>query len=195
MIATLILAAGSSTRMGARDKLLEQVHGTPILALLCQRALSLGPTYVTLPSADHPRRKILPQNVQVVVAQDAHLGMAHSLKAGIAALPAQCPGVMILPADMPDITADDLALIKTRALSSTAKIVRAATIDGRFGHPIYFAASQFPRFETLQGDRGAARLCVGLEDETEIVRLAGQRARLDLDTPEDWENYRKSLNA
>jgi CTP:molybdopterin cytidylyltransferase MocA len=189
MIATLLLAAGQSSRMGARDKLLETVDGVPLLALLTARALSVGPTFVTLPSADHPRRFALPQSAQIVVV-DANLGMAHSIKAGIAALGDTATGVMILPADMPDITASDMAAVQVAAAESGLPIVRASTQDGRAGHPIYFAASQFPRFADLDGDRGAHRLTLGLEDQTRLIALKGDRARLDLDTPEDWEAYR-----
>ena len=189
MITTLLLAAGQSSRMGGRDKLLETVDGVPLLALLTARALSVGPTFVTLPSADHRRRFALPQSAQIVVV-DANLGMAHSIKAGIAALRDTATGVMILPADMPDITAADMAAVQAAANLSSAPIVRATTSQGTPGHPIYFAASQFSRFDDLHGDRGAHRLTTGLEDQTLLVPLQGDRARLDLDTPQDWHAYR-----
>lgn len=189
MIATLLLAAGKSSRMGARDKLLEIVDGVPILALLANRALNVGPTFVMLPSAHHPRRSVLPKSAQIVVV-DANLGMAHSIKAGIKALPDTVRGVMILPGDMPDITAADMVAIQTTARNCTAPIVRATTSDGTLGHPIYFAASQFSRFDALRGDRGAFRLTIGLEDQTVLVPLQGDRAQLDLDTPQDWAAYR-----
>jgi molybdenum cofactor cytidylyltransferase len=189
MIATLLLAAGQSSRMGGRDKLLETVDGFPLLALLTARALSVGPTFVTLPSADHRRRFALPQSAQIVVV-DANLGMAHSIKAGITALRDTATGVMILPADMPDITAADMAAVQAAANLSSAPIVRATTSQGTPGHPIYFAASQFSRFDDLHGDRGAYRLTIGLEDKTLLVPLQGDRARLDLDTPQDWHAYR-----
>ena len=59
MIATLLLAAGQSSRMGGRDKLLETVDGVPLLALLTARALRVGPTFVTLPSPAH-RLSLIP---------------------------------------------------------------------------------------------------------------------------------------
>ena len=187
MIATLLLAAGKSSRMAGADKLLEMVDDAPLLAVLAQRALSVGPTYVTLPSADHPRRAVLPQAAQVIPVDGQ---MSDSIKAGIAALPADARGVIILPADMPDITAEDIGKIHAAASTSNAAIIRATTADGLAGHPIYFAASQFPRFAELNGDRGAFYLTTGLEDQTILIPLAADRARLDLDTPQDWASYR-----
>lgn len=195
MIPTLILAAGTSSRMKGRDKLLEELDGTPLLEVLARRALAVGPVYVTLRTGDHARRFALLKAAQVVTVEDADKGMAHSIRAGIAALPDACAGVMILPADMPEITSDDLTLIKTRALDAKPRVVRATTEDGTPGHPIYFAASEFPTFDTLHGDRGAFALCEALSDQTEFVALGGNRARLDLDTPEDWETYRLGLSS
>jgi CTP:molybdopterin cytidylyltransferase MocA len=187
MIAILILAAGTSSRMRGVDKLLELIDGKPVLAVLVSRALTLGPTLVTLPRMDHPRASVVPVGA-TIVAVDGQ--MSDSIKAGIATLPDTATGVMILPADMPDIAAADMATIHAAARKTGAPIVRAQTTDGRPGHPIYFAASEFPKFADLTGDRGGYQLTKDRQDETVFVPLQGDRARLDLDTPEDWAAYR-----
>lgn len=173
--------------MGGRDKLLEPVDGIALLERVVQRALDVGPTVVTIPTKDHPRRAVIPPSAQVVAVSGQ---MSDSIKTGITALPDTASGVVILPADMPDITATDIADIHRAAASSKAAIVRATTADGRAGHPIYFAASEFPQLLSLEGDRGAFHLISGRGDETVFVPLEGDRARLDLDTPEDWAAYR-----
>lgn len=173
--------------MGGKDKLLEPIDGAPILARQVARALTVAPTFVTVPSADHPRCRVLPKAAQVVAVSGQ---MSDSLKAGLAELPETCIGVVVLPADMPDVTAQDIQAIHMSARATDAPIVRAATHDGRAGHPIYFAANLFPRFNTLNGDRGAFRIISDCDDQIELVPLAGDRARLDLDTPEDWAAYR-----
>lgn len=190
MIATLLLAAGASSRMGVRDKLMEQIDGQPLLAVMAARALENGPLYVTLPARDHPRAGTLPQAAQVVAVTGQ---MSDSIKAGIAALPDDMTGVVILPADMPAIAATDIAAIITCAEASQAPIVRATTDDGKPGHPIYFARSVFDELATITGDRGAHAICVTHKADTEFVPLAGNRARLDLDTPEEWSAYRRTL--
>lgn len=187
MIANLILAAGASSRMRGADKLLEPVGGLPVLRVLADRALSVGPTFVTLPDADHPRRAVLPKDATVVTAAGL---MSDSIRAGIAALPADVRGVMILPADMPDITAKDIAKLHAAAMTQPHPIIRATTQDGRFGHPIYFAASEFAALSRLSGDSGARAMLQNREDDILHLPLDGDRARLDLDTPEDWVAYR-----
>ena len=188
MIPILILAAGKSTRMGGRDKLLEVIDGGPLLAIVAKRALKVGPTFVTLPSANHPRRYVLPPAAQVVEVDGE---MSDSVKAGVKALPEDATGVLILLADMPDITAEDIAMVYDAAIASNFPVVRGATSEGYAGHPIYLAASLFPLLRGLSGDRGAARLYTGFEADTVLVSLKGNRCRLDLDTPADWACYRK----
>jgi len=194
MIPILLLAAGQSSRMRGRDKLLEEIDGTPILNLLSARAIMVGPVFVTLPDLNHPRRKALPGDATAVPVPEARNGMSNSLKAGISALPDTATGVIILPADMPDITTADLAAIKAHSQQNLAPIVRATTSDGKPGHPIYFARSLFSLLQNLSGDRGAYQICQDYSAQTKLVPLKGQRARLDLDTPEEWEYFLKNRN-
>jgi len=189
MIPILLLAAGQSSRMRGRDKLLEKIDGTSILSILAARAIKVGPVFVTLPDLNHPRRKALPRGATVVPVANARNGMSHSLKAGVSALPDTATGVIIFPADMPDVTTADLAVIKTHGQQNLAPIVRATTSDGKPGHPIYFARSLFSLFQNLSGDRGAYQICQDYSAQTKFVPLSGQRAHLDLDTPEEWESY------
>ena len=194
MIPILLLAAGQSSRMRGRDKLLEKIDGIPILSILAARAIKVGPVFVTLPDLNHPRRETLPRAATIVSVVDAQNGMSHSLKAGISALPDTATGVIVLPADMPDITTNDLAAIKTHSQQDHPPIVRATTSDGKPGHPIYFARSLFSLFQNLSGDRGAYQICQAYSAQTKHVPLKGQRARLDLDTPEEWESFHRKRN-
>jgi molybdenum cofactor cytidylyltransferase len=192
MIHILILAAGQSSRMRGGDKLLEQVDGSACLTTMVNRALrSRRPTMVVVPDLEHPRAKVA-TGARLVPSPDAHLGMAHSIKAGVAALPDDASAVMILPGDMPEISAQDIqVLADTFDASPDIDILQAATQDGGPGHPIIFRASLFDDFQNLTGDTGAFVILQNHKDRRKLLSLSGQRARLDLDTPEDWENWRQ----
>lgn len=194
MIPILILAAGRSSRMAPRDKLLEQLDGESLLSRTVRRACLVAPTFVTLPSNRHPRAACLPREATSVPAPGAGRdGLSASLQSGLKALPKDCPAVMVLPADMPALTTEDIRNVYDRATVTTAPIVRATTATGVPGHPVVFKRILFPDIMTLRGDRGAAALCSAQSSQTEFVQLPGQRARLDLDTPEAWKAYRESL--
>jgi|TARA_B110000908_G_scaffold171288_1_gene233504 molybdenum cofactor cytidylyltransferase len=191
-IPILILAAGASSRMRGGDKLLEDVTGMPCLQVMATRALATGqPVLVTLPSVDHPRTRCLADlNVKVVEVPDAYLGMSHSLQRGIVALPHTAEGVMILPADMPDITTQDMNEMLTAFSNTDALALRAATETGSQGHPIIFDASLLVEFQYLSGDIGAQSILSKLGKNLALHPLKGDRARLDLDTPDDWSSWR-----
>ena len=57
----IILAAGASSRMRGRDKLLELVEGDPLLRRQAQmvRDVTSGPVIVALPPMPHPRYAVL----------------------------------------------------------------------------------------------------------------------------------------
>jgi molybdenum cofactor cytidylyltransferase len=190
----LILAAGASARMAPRDKLLEPVAGQPLLRRVVQRALDAGvPVVVVLPP-DRPLRAAALAGLAVatVVAADANRGMAASLRAGMAALPMGATGVMILPADMPAITAQDLRQMIARHEAAPDRLLRGATAAGREGHPALFPADLFGALAAVTGDEGGRSVLAAHRDRVEHIALPGDHAVLDLDTPEDWAAYRAS---
>lgn len=206
--AILILAAGGSTRMRGRDKLLEEVRGRPLIAdrvAVACRALALTAdlpahtrtsaepaVFVTLPPravAEGRWRALARTPARVIEVADHGAGMAASLRAGVAALPRDCPGVVVLPADMPDLTADDLVALLARFDGDT--ILRGArAADGRPGHPVLFPARDFAALSALSGDRGGRELLKAEAARVRLVALPGDHALTDLDTPEDWTRWR-----
>lgn len=194
MISVLILAAGQSRRMRGRDKLLEDIDGTPLLHLQAQRAIAVQhPVYVAVPSLDHPRMaQIQGLDVTPITVPDAADGIGVSIRTAIAAIP-PCDAILLCLADLVAIeTADLQAVIQAKTQYPDALVWRGATEDGKPGHPILIDASLRPAFLTLSGDQGGAAILKGHIDQTHLVALPGHRALLDLDTPEDWAAWRKT---
>ncbi|MGR3636492.1 MAG: nucleotidyltransferase family protein [Shimia sp.] len=195
MLAILLLAAGRSARMNTRDKLLEPVDNNPLLQTLTNRASTTGAqVFVVLPP-DRPKRNASLSGTvaQIIIADDAHLGMAHSLRAGIAALPADITAAMVLPADMPEITRKDFAeMHAAHAASPADAILRATSADGTPGHPVIFPRALFADLLTLTGDQGARAILAKHTARLRPVPLPDRHAVTDLDTPDDWDNWRKS---
>ncbi|MEJ6394699.1 nucleotidyltransferase family protein [Gymnodinialimonas sp. 2305UL16-5] len=189
--ATLILlAAGESTRMRGADKLLEHVDGLPLLRLMAQRCAKAGSTRVVLGPDQSKRLAALDDlDVEVITATDDD-GMAASIRAGIAGLKNQA--VMIVLADMPDIRAADLHLLLGLHSQGVAPIVQAASADGEPGQPVVFGSKYLKQLATLHGDHGAKSILKAHARQVALIPLDGARARVDLDTPEDWAAWRQS---
>jgi CTP:molybdopterin cytidylyltransferase MocA len=187
----LILAAGSASRMRGGDKLLEQVDGQPQLARILQAALQTGlPVIVALPP-DRPDRAaaIAGFPAQKITVPDPAQGMAASLTAGLASLP-PAAGVMLLLADLPELTAQDLITLRDAWAQEPEAILRGAAADGTPGHPVCFPPDLRDDLMTLKGDEGARAVLVRHRARLRLIPLPDHHATTDLDTPEDWATWR-----
>lgn len=190
----LILAAGQSRRMRGRDKLMEVVDGTPLIARQAARAraATTGAVLAALPPAPHARRAALAGlDIEMVDVPDAAMGMSASLRRGLESLPKDTQAAMVLLADLPELTTSDMiSVLRAVDLSGKARIWRATTSDGAPGHPIVFASDLFAPLMSLSGDTGGAEIIMANRDITKLVPLPANHARRDLDTPEDWADWR-----
>lgn len=176
--------------MRGGDKLLEPVEGRALLSLQASRALSCGAkVVVTLPVSPHSRHAALADlTLARVEVPDAAEGMAASIRAGIAAMPAGTDAAMVLPADMPEIDAADMAAMI--AAWEPGEILRGAAADGTPGHPVIFPADLFEELATLSGDTGAREVLVRHRQRIRLLPLPDRHALTDLDTPEAWADWR-----
>jgi CTP:molybdopterin cytidylyltransferase MocA len=192
----LIPAAGASARMRGRDKLLEMVDGMPQLRRAVEAARGAGAArvWVTLPPRDgrlaEARHQALDGSwARRIEVPDCAEGMAASLRAGARAAMAQKAGaVLVLLADMPEIEAADLARFVAAFADDPDVIWRGADQDGAPGHPVMIPARLLPAMTKLAGDAGARVLLRG--ERIGLLTLPGTRATTDLDSPEDWAEWR-----
>lgn len=194
-IAILIPAAGASSRMRGRDKLIEEVDGTPLLRRQAMRAVATGAhVAVTLPDHDHPRAQVLAGlPVQLIAVPDASEGMSSSIRRGVGLLPRGLKAVVILPGDMPEIESEDISkLIDGFTSVPFPMLQQATTKDGTPGHPVLFPEDCFMALQTLTGDQGARDVLKANAHRVRHVPIADSRALTDLDTPEAWRKWRET---
>ncbi len=188
-LAILILAAGRSSRMQGTDKLLLDVDGVPLLRHIATEGVNTGlPVMVTVPATGAEARRAVLRDLPVtcVTVADPDAGMAASMASGIAALPTESTGVLLVLGDMPDLTTTDMRALADAFDGST--ILRATDVDGVPGHPVVFPARLFDAIKRLSGDQGAQSLL--RRENVKLVALPGKRATTDLDTPENWARWR-----
>lgn len=195
-IPIILLAAGQSSRMRGTDKLLQQVDDMPLLRRAALIALKAGPVIVALPPEPHARYTALEGlPVQIIPVPDAAEGMNASLRAAMQHLPADASAVVILLADLPELTDDDIKKVSQSIESEPVfTIHRGTTSDGKPGHPVAFGRALFPELRALHGDEGAHTVVKRHSNRVKLIPLAGDRARLDLDTPEAWADWRAKRN-
>ncbi len=185
----LVLAAGASQRMRGADKLLLCHSGLPHLRHIALQAVATGRrVLVTIPQDNPLRRAALAGLGVSILPLHAHgEGMSASIRAGLE-MAQDASGLMILPADMPEITQDDLNRMITAHKADQNAILRGASGDS-LGHPVVFPAALLPQLKTMAGDVGAREIIQKHQGLVKPVPLPARHATLDLDTPEDWADW------
>ena len=186
----VIPAAGASSRMRGRDKLLMDVGGEPLLRRQVRAALGTGyPVIVALPAAHQARHRMVADlPVRIADVRDAAAGMGTSIAQGVRL--AGSGRIMIVPADMPNLGTSELSALIDAASAAPLQIWRGMDAAGTPGHPVIFPSAFYDRLTCLSGDDGARTV---LKDEhVMLAALPGDTAVLDLDTPEAWDAFRQN---
>jgi molybdenum cofactor cytidylyltransferase len=185
VIAGLLLASGASRRFGA-NKLVAPLDGRPMVRWSAEAlASAVDAAYVVVPSQDREIRAALRGlRLHWVENADATEGMASSIRAGVATLPAEAEAVVITLGDQPLIHGDLIrdVVATWRAAPPGIRAVAAQYEDGR-GHPVLFGAALFADLKALEGDRGARELLASLGESLAVVRATEVRPA-DVDTPD-----------
>ncbi|KQP42378.1 4-diphosphocytidyl-2C-methyl-D-erythritol kinase [Methylobacterium sp. Leaf104] len=183
----ILLAAGRGTRFGAAPKLLQPLAGRPLVRHAAEAAIGsgLGPVVAVLGAhADRVGAALDGLDLVRIVNPAYAGGLATSLQAGLAALPAEVAGAIVLLGDMPRVTArhlTDLAEAFRRADPAPSAVVPIHA--GRRGNPVLLNLGLLaPALAALSGDQGAGRLLAGRDDVLACAMDAG--VIQDVDTPD-----------
>ncbi|HTL91931.1 MAG TPA: nucleotidyltransferase family protein [Steroidobacteraceae bacterium] len=180
----IVLAAGASTRFGSAKQLV-RLAGRPLLHTVVTRASEVtgNALIVVLGSGAAQLAPLLKHSPgSVVINQEWREGLASSIRAGVARLPAACSAVMLLLADQAAVTAEDLKRL-AGSWRKQPQHIAAALYSGSCGAPAIFPRSSFRSLSELRGDTGARALLVRNPDR--VVRVPMPSAAVDVDTPED----------
>ena len=193
-ISIVIPAAGKSSRMRGRDKLTETVGDIPLIQKSVSSAVNSLASEVVVVTRDtqHARRKALNgMDARLVVSDLSKRGLSGSIVAGLSAISTNSTGMLVMLPDMPEIESSDLNYLITAF--DGASIIQAATEDGIPGNPVLFPKQFFSEIAALNEDVGAISIVRRNRAVVRQIRLPGQRARIDLDTPEDWLEWRENF--
>jgi len=197
-VAGLVLAAGRSTRMGGPNKLLEDINGKPLVRIATEQVLASRAKPVVVVTG-HQRERVeraldgLP--VTFVHNPDYAEGLSTSLKAGVAAVPADADGAIVCLGDMPQVSAKLIDRLIAAFDPARGALVVIPTIDGKRGNPVLWSRRFFPDLLAVEGDVGARHLIGGYAEAVTEVPLDDGGALIDVDTPEALIAVRAAIRA
>lgn len=188
-IGILILAAGSSSRLG-QSKQLIKVHDKTLLEITIQAGLDSGahPIIVVLGNQAQTHKKVIEAlPIGIVINDQWNSGMGSSLKSGLKVLLENQPNteaVIIAVCDQPFLTANHLKKLISTYSKSSSEVV-ASYYNTILGVPALFGKSLFQKLSALENEEGARKIIRQHEGSIEAVPF--EKGEIDIDTPDDMK--------
>lgn len=194
MIVGIVLAAGSSRRMGTAKALLP-LDGTNLLQHAVSGLTAGGcDEVVVVTSATRDGDRIAAASraagAQVVVNPLDPSEQIDSLRSGLRVLGSSAEAVIVVPVDSPGARPHVVGALIAGFRRTSAPVVLPVSAGER-GHPALFAREAFPAFDAPGLSEGARSVIRMFEPEVMEVEVGEPRVLLDLDTPEEYRRFRE----
>ena len=187
-VAGVLLAAGTSSRYGESNKLLEVVDGEPMVRRSARALLDADLDSVTVVlghEADRVRDALAGLDVAFGENPDYESGQASSVRRAVDHLQAagDVDAAVFALGDMPFAGHESVdALVAT--FEATGRSALAAGCDGQRGNPVLFGAEHFDALADASGDTGGRGVLLGADDAA-IVETGDSGVLRDVDRPDD----------
>lgn len=187
-VSGIILAAGSSSRLG-RPKQLLTLDDDPIVRVVVRNAVSSKLAEVVLVTgseSDAIAAAVGDLGQRTVDNPDFRSGQSTSLKAGLQAISPEAEAVLFLLGDQPEVGPDVI-----NALVDAFEQRRAAIVQPVYGatpsNPVLFSRALFPDLLLIDGDQGARAIVKRHADMVLRVAVSDGPAPGDVDTEEEYQ--------
>jgi molybdenum cofactor cytidylyltransferase len=193
----VMLAAGNSSRMQGRHKLLLPINGEPAIRRSVSALLAAGPEEIVVVTGFNGRSVIealdgLPVRFQFNPYYEQ--GQMTSVAAGVAALNAPCNVVLVCLADQVLLEPDDYRELIDAYGAMPHGSILVPSCNGQRGNPVAFSASYSTEVVSGHINPGCKKLIAEHPDEVSVHEAKHDRFALDMDTPEDYANILARLN-
>jgi molybdenum cofactor cytidylyltransferase len=186
-VAAIVLAAGSSARMG-RNKLLLEIEGETLVRRVVGAACGAGvDRVVVVLGHDEARVRAELEGLpcETVVNPDHARGAGTSVHTGVRHVATEASAVVIVLADMPFVTAAMIAGLVDRYRATHAPVVVS-----RYGNvqapPTLYDRALFAELLAIDDDRGGKQVVLRHQAEAEAVAWP-ENALQDIDSPADYD--------
>ena len=198
-LASILLAAGASSRMGSPKPLLPYLGETILDSQIVLHSAFSAQVFVVL---GHRASEIAAgskrtENAVLLLNPEPDRGQLSSLQCGLRALPARIQAVLIQPVDSPGVApATLLAMCEAwdNAAAAPPDFV-IPTHAGRRGHPVLMRTAIATQLLALPDGATARDVVHAHRDTTLFVETGDPAIHRDIDTPEDYERLIAELQA
>jgi len=188
MISAIILAAGTSSRMGEPKQLLPY-KGISLIRNITLNVLASSVDEVIVVSgcrADEVAGEVNDLTVKTIYNPDYELGQGTSLAAGAGQVNPACEIFLVFMGDQPLINAAIINKLIEEYKQRNCLALRPA-YNGQPGHPVIFDRSLRETMKSLSKDEGARKLLAGLGNQVVELPVPYAEVIFDVDTPEAYQ--------
>lgn len=197
----LVLAAGSSSRMGQFKPLLP-LAGRPALARALESFHAAGPNIrQIIVVGGHRAQELAPicrahaaEGVQLVCNPDPSQGMFSSIRIGVQEISPTSQAFFLLPVDIPLVRAATLQRLM-RCFEQQGRWLIHPTFLGEPGHPPLIGQAMVPRILTHDGQGGLRTVLEEHADHAGLCPVADHAILQDMDRPEDYTKLANQAKA
>jgi molybdenum cofactor cytidylyltransferase len=183
----IILAAGSSSRMGEPKQLMMYKNKTFLQHIIGEaKNANLDPVIcVTGYQSGLITKSISGTDVSIVYNEHWPQGMGSGISAGIEQLLLSDVDSVILAVSDQPFVGSDLFRTMVEWKDKSGKGIVACTYAGTLGTPVLFTKDYFRRLQSLNGNQGAKNIVkLNLPD---VCPVEFEKGSIDIDTIEDYE--------
>ncbi|WP_321945770.1 nucleotidyltransferase family protein [Paraburkholderia sp. J10-1] len=187
----VVLAAGLSTRMAGRHKLLLPVGGEPAVRRVVRAIVAAQPEEIVVVTGFNGRAVFEAlEGIDVRFQSNPRYreGQMTSVASGVAALQAPCDAVMICLADQVLLEAADYRELIEAYASMPCGSILVPMYQGARGNPVVFASSYCPEVVGGRVNPGCRKLIAEHSAEVFLHEAAHDRFCVDMDTPADYQS-------
>ena len=196
-IAAIVLAAGSSSRMGTAKQLL-RLKGRTLLRGSAEAALaSMARAVVIVVGSQAALMRDELGDLAVTIVENPRWAevMGTSISAGIHWITAHAvpfEAAVLMTCDQPHVTGATVGRLIEEQESSAKRLV-ASRYGGTIGVPALFTREYFSALSLLPPEQGAKHVLLNHQDEMAVVDF--EEGAIDLDTPADYERLARGSAA
>jgi len=179
--------------MGTINKLTIDIGGKPMVRHAAEAALASAARPV-IAVTGHQRGEVEAAlkdlKLTFVYNPDYAQGLSTSMKAGLAALPSDIDGAVVLLGDMPRINAAEIDKLIAGFNPVEGRAIVVPTRKGKRGNPVLLGKQLFLELARVEGDSGAREVIANHPDLVAEMEMDGDGVLTDIDTPQALAKFK-----
>lgn len=191
-VGIVVLAAGQGRRSGANKLMVEDTKGVPLFMKAVNAAVASNakPVFVVTGFRHEETEEWLDKlDVNILYNPAFASGIRTSIDMGLKSVPLSCDGAILLPADMPNITAADLNKLIDKFDKTAEKQLCLLAHKGVKANPVLWSRSLYDQADIVPENASTRVVFAEHADYTKTVDVKDKKKLFDVNFPNDVKTF------